>query len=63
MKRAKKPTRAQKMIIGHYHLKPENWLVQEAGSEELTIVHRYTGTQRTVAVVDVSERSRKGSRR
>lgn len=61
MKQAKKPTRAQKMIISHYHLKPENWLVQKADSEELHLVHRYTGTQRTIAVVDVSER-RKGKR-
>lgn len=60
MKRAKKPTRAQKMIIDHYHLKPENWLVQEADAEKLHLIHRYTGTQRTIAVVDVSERSRKG---
>lgn len=59
MKQAKKPTRAQKMIISHYHLKPENWLVQGADAEELNLVHRYTGNQRTIAVVDVSEHKRK----
>lgn len=62
MKRAKKPTRAQKMIIAHYHLKPENWLVQEADHEELHLIHRYTGSSRNIAVVDVSEHSRKRKR-
>jgi hypothetical protein len=62
MKRAKKPTRTQKMIISHYHLKPDNWLVKESDYEKLTLIHRYTGTERTVNVIDVSEYSRKDKR-
>lgn len=52
MKHAKKPTRAQKLMIGYYHLKPENWLVRSASPDELNIEHRYTGQRRTTAPDD-----------
>ena len=53
MRRAKKPTRAQKTIISGYHLKPENWLVLQADSEELHIIHRYTKTERRVKILSI----------
>lgn len=57
MKQAKRPSGIQKMILAHYHLKPENRLIVSANAEELTIIHRYTKNRRTIAVVEVSERN------
>lgn len=63
MKQAKNPTRAQKLMIAYYHLKPENWLVRSASSEELLIEHRYTGRQRTIMAVYITEHTDKKCRR
>ena len=63
MKHAKKPTRTQKLMIGYYHLKPENWLVRSASPDELNIEHRYTGQLRTIAAVYITEHRDKKCRR
>lgn len=63
MKQAKNPTRAQKLIIAYYHLKPENWLVRSVSPEELLIEHRYTGHRRRIAAVYITEHRDKKCRR
>ena len=44
MKQPKSPTRAQKILISSFRLQPGNWLVVSETKEELTILHRHTGT-------------------
>ena len=63
MKQAKRPTRAQKLMLEYYHLKPENWLVRSVTPEELYIEHRYTGKRRTIATVYITEHRDKKCRR
>ncbi|MBP3266961.1 MAG: hypothetical protein J6M07_01365 [Ruminococcus sp.] len=59
MKQPKRPTRSQKELLEYYHLKPENWLVRETSPDELTVVHRFTGTVRTLAAVEISSKNRR----
>ena len=59
MKRAKKPTRAQKTIISYYHLNPEKWFVREAASDTLTIIHKFTNEQRALPIVEVTNKNRR----
>ena len=48
MKNGKKPTRAQKILMGKWHLNCENWLVVKDTSTEMEIVHRDTGRKRII---------------
>ena len=51
MKRGKKPTRAQKVFISGYRLRPENWLVVSDMPEAMTIIHKHTDTVRELKKV------------
>lgn len=57
MKRLKKPTRSQKMVLSYYHLKPENWLVKEESDTMLVVVHRYTDEVRGLNIEDIDFRT------
>ncbi len=48
MKHGKRPTVAQKKLIKTWNLNPDNWLVSKNTSEGLLIIHRETGTKRTL---------------
>lgn len=48
MKNGKKPTVAQRKLISSWHLNWENWLVVKNTPEEMVIVHRLSGKQRTI---------------
>mgnify|MGYP003571590544 CR=1 FL=1 len=59
MKQPKNPTRSQKELLAYYHLKPDNWLVRETSPDELTVVHRFTGTVRILAVAETNSKNRR----
>lgn len=50
MKQGKNPTLKQKLAIKYAGLNPENWLVTKSLRNELKIVHRFTGTQRSISI-------------
>lgn len=55
MKRGKRPTRAQKILLSYYRFVPENWLVIKDTQNEMFIKHRHTGTMRTLPKTEVSK--------
>ncbi len=57
MKRPKKPTRAQKLILSYYHLKPETWLVISETDSTLVVINRYTDTVRELNTEGLDLRS------
>lgn len=57
MKRPKKPTRAQKLILSYYHLKPETWLVISETDTTLVVINRYTDTVRELNTEGLDLRS------
>lgn len=48
MKHGKKPTRSQKILIELRGLDPENWLIERDTVGELVILHRKTGSIKTI---------------
>ena len=54
-----KPTRKQKERIKAHRLDYNNWLVLKEEGETLTIIHKQTGTTRTLKFQQV-QRKRKG---
>ncbi|WP_430095206.1 DUF6906 family protein [Paenibacillus cisolokensis] len=48
MKQGKKPTRRQRIEIKDWGLNPENWLVERDMPTAMVLVHRYTGSSRTI---------------
>ncbi len=44
MKRPRKPTRKQKIIISGRHLNPVNWLVVKEFGDKIILIHRFTTT-------------------
>lgn len=48
MKRGKRPTRAQKILISGARLLATNWLVTGETKDDITIVHKNTGSNRTI---------------
>ncbi len=48
MRPGKSPTRAQKILLVYYRLDPKNWLVQKNDSDKIVVVHKHTGTKRTL---------------
>lgn len=48
MKNPKAPTQRQRMAMEYVGLNFKNWLVTKAAGEELTIVHRETGTIKVI---------------
>lgn len=48
MKRPRKPTRKQKIIISGRHLNPANWFVSVELGDKLILRHRYTNTVREI---------------
>lgn len=48
MKRGKRPTRAQKILISGVRLLPDNWLVTEETRDMVSIVHKRTRTIKTI---------------
>ncbi len=57
MKRPKKPTRAQKLILSYYHLKPETWLVISETDTTLAVINRFTDTVRELNTEGLDLRS------
>lgn len=48
MKQPKKLTREQKMCVSAHHLRPDKWMLVEETEFYLKIVHKETGTRRTI---------------
>ena len=48
MKRGKKPTRRQKLLMEKWHLNPNNWWVISCTPEEMKIVHKHTAGVRII---------------
>lgn len=48
MKNPKAPTKRQKIAMEYVGLNFRNWLVSKAAGDELTIVHRETGTVKAI---------------
>lgn len=48
MKRGKRPTRAQKIVIASYRLQPENWLVVSEEKADMLLIHKHTGNTRII---------------
>lgn len=53
MKHGRRPTVRQKKIMKSVGLNHDNWLVVKNFPEELVIVHRDTGRQKTIPVWEV----------
>lgn len=50
MKNGKTPTKKQKIAIKSSGLNPENWLIFKKDHNALYLVHRETGTTKTVLI-------------
>ncbi|MDH6351895.1 hypothetical protein M2298_003879 [Brevibacillus sp. 1238] len=48
MKQGKRPTNRQKDVMTAKKLNPANWLVERDSMTELVLIHRYTGTKKTI---------------
>jgi hypothetical protein len=48
MKHGLKPTKNQKIAMKAAGLNPENWLIYKKTHETLELVHRETGTTKTI---------------
>ncbi len=48
MKNGKRPTRRQRIEIKNRGLNPENWLVERDTPVVMVLVHRYSGSSRTI---------------
>lgn len=48
MKQARKPTRAQKMLMQKWRLNAENWLVVSDTPDAMTIRHRHSNETRVI---------------
>ncbi|MGG1879927.1 hypothetical protein ABDI30_20460 [Paenibacillus cisolokensis] len=48
MKNGKRPTRRQRIEIKNWGLNPENWLVERDTPDVMVLVHRYSGSSRTI---------------
>lgn len=48
MKNGKNPTREQKKLLKQWRLNVENWLVCKDTPEAMVIVHRFSGSSRTI---------------
>ncbi|WP_177177298.1 hypothetical protein [Bacillus sp. MUM 116] len=50
MKNGKNPTRSQKEAIKAAGLNPENWLIFKKSHSEMRLIHRETGTTKTILI-------------
>ena len=50
MKHGLKPNRAQKIAMKAAGLNPDNWLIYKKTHEQLHLVHRETGTTKTILI-------------
>lgn len=50
MKNGKRPNRAQKLAMISVGLNPNNWLIYKKTHEQLHLVHRETGTTKTILI-------------
>ncbi|MEH7157502.1 DUF6906 family protein [Neobacillus drentensis] len=50
MKNGKRPTKAEKISIKSSGLNPENWLIFKKNHDTLQLVHRETGTTKTIQI-------------
>lgn len=48
MRQAKKPTRAQRLLIKAWRLNTDNWLVVTETPDALTIRHRHSDRERVI---------------
>ena len=48
MRKGKKPTREQKILLDYYGLNPADCLIAKNTSSAITVVHRHTDTARTL---------------
>lgn len=48
MRQAKRPTRAQRLLIKSMRLNSENWLVVTETPDAMTIRHRYSDRERVI---------------
>ncbi len=48
MKHGKRPTVRQKKVMSEWRLNVENWLVERETTDEMIVVHRHSGTKRTI---------------
>lgn len=48
MKQGKRPNRRQKDEMQAYRLNPANWLVERDTTTEFVLIHRFTGTKKTI---------------
>lgn len=49
---AKRPTLAQKKLIGSKGLNPENWLVVSEDKTRIILIHRHSTKHRTIVKED-----------
>jgi hypothetical protein len=50
MKSGKRPTKNQKITIKAAGLNPDNWLIFKKSHDKMLLVHRETGTTKTVLI-------------
>jgi hypothetical protein len=50
MKNGKRPTKKEKNEIKAAGLNPENWLIFKKSHEAMRLVHRETGTTKTILI-------------
>jgi len=48
MKQGKNPTKKQKIHIKSYGLNPDNWLIYKNAGDQVSLIHRFTGTTRKI---------------
>ncbi|WP_188066667.1 DUF6906 family protein [Brevibacillus brevis] len=48
MKQGKRPNRRQKEELEARNLNPANWLVERDSTSEFVLIHRFSGTKRTI---------------
>jgi hypothetical protein len=63
MKRAKKPTRAQKIIIKDNHLNPDNWMVIKETEFYIYLIGKDSNKRRTITKFPPKKEHKKSERR
>ncbi|MFP3390639.1 DUF6906 family protein [Brevibacillus sp. SIMBA_040] len=48
MKQGKKPNRRQREELKARNLNPANWFVERDNQTEFVLIHRFSGTKRTI---------------
>ncbi|WP_213022497.1 DUF6906 family protein [Brevibacillus reuszeri] len=48
MKQGKRPNRRQREELKARNLNPANWLIERDSTTEFVLIHRFSGTKRTI---------------